>query len=59
MTFGSDSGTLTAEVTTYFCKEGALALCLIDRVRLVVPVSVAAGAATDIPITYSVPAPVG
>ena len=59
MTFGSDSGTLTAEVTTYFCKEGALALCLIDRVRLEVPVSVAAGAATDIPITYSVPAPVG
>jgi len=59
MTFGSGSGTLTAEMTTYFCREGSLALCLIDRVRLEVPVSVAAGASTDVPITYSVPDPVG
>ncbi|MFH1104098.1 MAG: thioredoxin-like domain-containing protein [Actinomycetota bacterium] len=59
MTFGAGSGTLTGDVTVYFCREGALALCLIDRVRLEIPVSVTPGAAADVPAAYTVPRPVG
>ena len=59
MTFGAGSGTLTGDMTVYFCREGALALCLIDRVRLEIPVSVTPGAATDVLVAYTVPRPVG
>ncbi|HEX7004749.1 MAG TPA: thioredoxin-like domain-containing protein [Trueperaceae bacterium] len=31
---------VTAELDIYYCREGAEALCLVDRVRLVVPVTV-------------------
>jgi DNA-binding beta-propeller fold protein YncE len=58
-TFGDGSGTITGDLTVYYCLEGETGLCLIDRVRLEVPVSVGAVTATDIPISYTVPDPPG
>jgi sugar lactone lactonase YvrE/thiol-disulfide isomerase/thioredoxin len=47
--FTLGQATVTAELDIYYCREGAEALCLVDRVRLSVPVTVAegGGAAVD------------
>ena len=50
-------GTLIIDVTTYFCTAAAKELCLIDQVRLALPVTVTAGAASSAAITYAVSAP--
>ncbi|OFW66920.1 MAG: hypothetical protein A2Z12_01115 [Actinobacteria bacterium RBG_16_68_21] len=58
-TFGSGTGTLSGDVTVYFCTQEATELCLIDRVRIEVAVLVAAGAAADLALEYAVPPPAG
>lgn len=58
-TFGSGTGTLSGDVTVYFCTQEATELCLIDRVRIEVAVLVAAGAAADLALGYAVPPPAG
>lgn len=44
-----DDGQLTAELTLYYCREGEEALCFIDTVTYIIPVSVVedADSATD------------
>jgi thiol-disulfide isomerase/thioredoxin len=41
--FSPGQSMVTAELDIYYCREGAEALCLVDRVRLSVPVTVAEG----------------
>jgi hypothetical protein len=55
----ASSGTLTVDITTYFCTAETKDLCLIDQVRLEVPVTVTAGAGSTATISYAVPAPAG
>jgi DNA-binding beta-propeller fold protein YncE len=50
-------GTLVIDVTTYFCTAATKELCLIDQVRLALPVTVTTGAASSAAITHGVPAP--
>lgn len=51
------SGNLVLDVTTYYCTAAAKELCLIDQVRLVVPVTIAAGGVSTTVVVYEVPAP--
>jgi thiol-disulfide isomerase/thioredoxin len=46
--FSPGESTVTAELDIYYCREGAEALCLVDRVRLSVPVTVADGGGTAV-----------
>jgi thiol-disulfide isomerase/thioredoxin/sugar lactone lactonase YvrE len=53
--FAAGRSTVTADLNIYYCREGAEALCLVDRVRLDVPIEVAgrefAGAPEDNSVT--------
>ena len=42
-TFAEGAATVEADLTTYYCREGAEAICLIDRVRIETRVTVDAG----------------
>ncbi len=53
--FTAGEASLRGELTVYYCQEEAAALCLIDQVRLVVPVSVAPEGAPFIEVAYQVP----
>ena len=53
----ASTGTLIVDVTTYFCTEATKELCLIDRVRLAVPVTVAAGSVASAEIAYEIAVP--
>ncbi len=55
VTFAAGTGTVTADLTVYHCREDESGLCYIDRVRLEVPVSVDPGASTDLRVAYTVP----
>lgn len=54
---GPAGGRLILDLTTYYCTAEAKDLCLIDQVRLAIPLTVAAGGATVVPVRYAVPAP--
>jgi thiol-disulfide isomerase/thioredoxin/DNA-binding beta-propeller fold protein YncE len=47
--------TLTADLVVYYCEEEALQLCLVDEVRLVVPVSVSDEGEGALELSYAVP----
>jgi DNA-binding beta-propeller fold protein YncE len=59
VTFHPGTGTVTADLTVYHCREGESGLCLIDRVRLVIPVTVTVGGPADLRVAYAVAGPVG
>lgn len=48
---------LTGELIIYYCEERSEALCLIERVRLILPVTVAAGGSDSLNFSYTVPLP--
>ncbi|MBU1864848.1 MAG: redoxin domain-containing protein [Actinobacteria bacterium] len=45
-TFTAGSGSLTADLTIYYCSTDAESLCLIEQVRVTVPIEVGDGAGT-------------
>ncbi|MEX2540230.1 MAG: thioredoxin-like domain-containing protein [Trueperaceae bacterium] len=53
--FSPGDAEVTAELRIYYCREGAEALCLVDRVRLSVPVSVTEGAGKVVELTRRPP----
>ncbi len=54
--FSPGSGALTAELTIYYCTAETEELCLIERVRIVVPVEVGAGASV-VTLAHDIPPP--
>jgi len=54
VTFVEGTGSVTADLTVYHCREDESGLCLIDRVRLVIPVTASAGAPDDLRVAYAV-----
>jgi thiol-disulfide isomerase/thioredoxin len=57
VTFHKGETTLRGELVIYFCAEEAQALCLIEQVRLTVPVAVAGTPGTTLTVQYEVPSP--
>ena len=58
VTFSAGTDGFSAELTLYFCREGAEALCFIDTVNYIVPVDVAADhEQTEIALERAVIAP--
>ncbi|MCB2224036.1 MAG: redoxin domain-containing protein [Actinobacteria bacterium] len=55
--FTAGSGAVTADLTVYYCTADAESLCLIERVRVTVPIEVAAGGAQEVRFTYSIEPP--
>jgi len=49
--------TLVGEVVIYYCQAERESLCLVDRVRLVIPVTVSAGGQDSLEVSFAVPAP--
>jgi thiol-disulfide isomerase/thioredoxin len=49
--------TLVGEVVLYYCEAEKESLCLMDQVRLVVPVTVAAEGQDSLEVSYAVPSP--
>jgi hypothetical protein len=56
-TFQPGSGQITGELVIYYCDDEAQSLCFIDRVRLVVPVTVTNEGATTLMVSHEVPLP--
>jgi thiol-disulfide isomerase/thioredoxin/sugar lactone lactonase YvrE len=56
-TFAEGETMLRGDLVIYFCAEDAQALCLIEQVRLLVPVSVRPTGATGVDVSYAVPDP--
>ena len=54
-TAGSGKAILSATGEVYYCREGEEAVCLIDKVDLALPITVAAGGATVAVIQYELP----
>jgi thiol-disulfide isomerase/thioredoxin len=57
ITFGEGQANLTGELVIYYCEQVSQALCLIERVRLVVPVTAAAAGRNTLSITHTIPTP--
>jgi len=57
-TFTGGTGSLTADLTVYYCTDDAEGLCLIEQVRVKVPVAVGAGTDTVV-FTHVIIAPEG
>jgi len=57
--FTSGSGVVAAGLTLYYCETEATQLCLVDRVRLELPVEVRAGGSPRALLRYAVPPPPG
>jgi hypothetical protein len=55
--FTAGSGSVTADLTIYFCTDETESLCLIEQVRVTVPVEVAEGGAAQVVFTHEVIAP--
>ena len=53
--FSEGESELTAELDIYYCREGAEALCLVDRVRLKVPIEVSAEGGSQITLSRTPP----
>jgi DNA-binding beta-propeller fold protein YncE len=58
-TFLAGSGLISADVTIYYCETTTTELCLIDRVRMELPVEVREGGATKASLRYAVSPPAG
>jgi DNA-binding beta-propeller fold protein YncE len=56
-TFQEGSGSISADLAVYYCATGEAALCLVDQVRLVLPVTVAAGGGSRADLAYTVVPP--
>ena len=56
-TFPAGAATLAAELVVYYCESEAASLCLIEQVRLVLPLEGVAGAPDQVTVTYAVPPP--
>lgn len=59
LTFNSGAGTLQADLVIYYCEAVTESLCLLEQVRLVLPVQVAEGGAEVAQMAYAVPLPPG
>jgi thiol-disulfide isomerase/thioredoxin len=57
VTFAEGETTLRGDLVVYFCAEDAQALCLIEQVRLLVPVSVGPTGTTGVEVSYAIPDP--
>lgn len=58
--FQSGAGQFLAEVTAYYCRTGAEALCLVQRVEISVPVTTSEGGSHTLTLNYVLPlAPTG
>lgn len=54
--FGSGKATITANGTVYYCRYGEQALCLIQQIELIVPITVEPGAsAGTVEVEYVLP----
>lgn len=53
--FAEGEATLTGELTVYYCREGAEALCLIEQVHLKQPVTVRVDGADTLHAAYHIP----
>jgi len=49
--------TLVGEVVIYYCQAKRESLCLVDRARLVIPVTVSAGGQNSLEVSFAVPLP--
>ncbi|MEW5987529.1 MAG: thioredoxin-like domain-containing protein [Chloroflexota bacterium] len=56
-TFTEGQATLRGDLVIYYCQTEAQALCLIEQVRLLAPVRVAAGGGETLSVTYTIPLP--
>ena len=56
-TFAEGSGTLTADVTLLYCRNDSEGLCVIEQVRFVQPVQVAAQGTDTLVLTHEVVLP--
>ena len=54
---GQGKADVTAEFTLYYCATESESVCLFKEVRVVVPVEVAEGGATEATVGYALPAP--
>ncbi len=59
VTFVAGSGLVSADLTIYYCEAATTELCLIDLVRLQLPVEVRAGGAAAATLRYAVSPPSG
>jgi DNA-binding beta-propeller fold protein YncE len=59
VTFVAGSGVVSADLTIYYCEAATTELCLIDLVRLQLPVEVRAGGAAAATLRYAVSPPAG
>jgi hypothetical protein len=57
--FVSGSGLVSADLTIYYCEATATELCLVDQIRLELPVEVRPGGATTATLRYAVSPPPG
>jgi len=55
--FNAGSGSLTADLTIYYCTDEADSLCLIEQVRVTVPIEVGEGGADVITFSHTIVAP--
>lgn len=56
-TFGEGESTLSGDLVIYYCGVEAQQLCMIEQVRLVLPVTVEPAAGAELEISYQVPEP--
>jgi sugar lactone lactonase YvrE len=56
-TFAAGASSLTGDLVIYYCEQEAQALCLIERVRLTVPVTVEPGGARVLVVEHTIPDP--
>ena len=56
---GDVAGELQADLVIYYCEEEAESLCLIEQVRLMLPIEVADGGENAAEMIYAVPLPPG
>jgi DNA-binding beta-propeller fold protein YncE len=55
--FREGTGTLTGELAVYYCEAQSESLCLIEQLRVTVPVSVGSSGEDELVIQYSIPLP--
>ena len=59
VTFGNEGGMLQADLVIYYCEAVAESLCLIEQVRLALPVEVGDSGESVAQMAYAVPLPPG
>jgi len=55
--FTTGSGSITADLTVIYCREGSESLCLIQQLRFVVPIVVGDGAGDRVLLQYEITPP--